>query len=67
MREKSMNIGKITVSQLIVKVNVSFEKILDINIVQKENEQGMRQHYRIQQLQCFYQITEYFIVVTVKT
>ena len=41
MREKSMNIGKITVSQLIVKVNVSFEKILDINIVQKENEQGM--------------------------
>ncbi len=36
-----MNIGKITVSQLIVKVNVSFEKILDINIVQKENEQGM--------------------------
>lgn len=32
-----MNIGKITVSQLIVKVNVSFEKILDINIVQKEN------------------------------
>ena len=34
-----MNIGKITVSQLIVKVNVSFEKILDINIVQKENEQ----------------------------
>ena len=43
MREKSMNIGKITVSQLIVKVNVSFEKILDINIVQKENEQGMLQ------------------------
>ena len=41
MREKSMNIGKITVSQLIVKVNVPFEKILDINIVQKENEQGM--------------------------
>lgn len=40
MREKSMNIGKITVSQLIVKVNVPFEKILDINIVQKENEQG---------------------------
>ena len=36
-----MNIGKITVSQLIVKVNVPFEKILDINIVQKENEQGM--------------------------
>ena len=36
MREKSMNIGKITVSQLIVKVNVPFEKILDINIVQKE-------------------------------
>ena len=37
-----MSIGKITVSQLIAKVNVHFEKILDIHITQKENQNRSR-------------------------